>query len=205
LKFDPHIHHRRSILLKDYDYSQPGAYFITLVTKSRVTLFGEIIEGQMVLNRYGEIAHGTWIDLPRHYPHVVLDAFVIMPNHIHAIIVLRDNDVGRGGSIQLFNSTPIKTTSDRFRTHAGEETRPYYNATSHGLPEIVRAFKSFSARRINKMRRSTGLTVWQRNYYERIIRNQAELDSIRLYIMDNPRRWAADQENPQSKFDQTVS
>jgi putative transposase len=194
IKFDPHIHHRRSIRLKGYDYSQPGAYFITLVTHGRDCIFGEVIEGDMVLNWYGKTVHRDWMDLPHHYPFVTLDAFIVMPNHVHAIVVLRTDDVGRGGSTQAHNSKLIKFVSDRFVTPDVGQTRPY-GIRRHGLPEIVRAFKSFSARRINQKRHLPGIAVWQRNYYEHIIRNQSDLDCIRLYIGDNPRRWAEDPEN----------
>ena len=112
----------------------------------------------------------------------------------HAIVVLRTDDVGRGGSTQAHNSKLIKFVSDRFVTPDVGQTRPY-GIRRHGLPEIVRAFKSFSARRINQKRRLPGIAVWQRNYYEHIIRNQSDLDCIRLYIGDNPRRWAEDPEN----------
>jgi len=194
MKFNPDIHHRRSIRLKGYDYSQPGAYFITLVTQGRDCIFGEVIEGDMVLNWYGKTVQRDWMDLSHHYQFVTIDAFIVMPNHVHAIVVLRTDDVGRGGSTQAHDSKLIKFVSDRFVTPDVGQTRPY-GITRHGLPEIVRAFKSFSARRINQKRPLPGVPVWQRNYYEHIIRNQSDLDCIRLYIGDNPRRWEEDPEN----------
>lgn len=130
----------------------------------------------MRLNAYGEIVQAVWDGLPNHYGHVLLDAFVIMPNHIHAIIML---DV----------ATPVG---------AGFKPAPTATATKkrHGLPEIVRAFKTFSARRINELRNSPGVSIWQRNYYEHIIRSESSLDCIRGYIANNPMRWADDTENP---------
>lgn len=194
MKFDPKIHHRRSVRLKEYDYSQAGAYFVTIVAWQREMLFGEIVNGEIMLNRYGQIVLNAWTDLPNHYRHVELGAFMIMPNHVHGIVVLIDDD--RGGS---FVSGGMNLPDE---SHAGmgnvpaNQTRPYVTAKRHGLPEIVRAFKSFSARRINILRHAEGIPVWQRNYYEHIIRNEPEMDRITRYIEANPTRWANDDENP---------
>jgi putative transposase len=205
-KFDPRIHHRRSIRLKGYDYSQPGAYFVTLVAHQRQSIFGEVANGVMHLNQCGEILHQVWLELPRHYPHVSLDAFILMPNHIHGVLVLREYDGrggtfghvsppdgGRGGSVGR-GSMPANTISGEDLLPDMDQTRPYH--VRHGLPEIVRAFKSFSARRINVLRKTPNIPVWQRNYYEHIVRDQSELNRIKQYILDNPMKWAEDKENP---------
>jgi REP element-mobilizing transposase RayT len=163
--------HRRLTRLKDYDYSQPGAYFITICTKERKCLFGEIENDQMRVNDYGEIVQLSWLDLPQHYPNVQLDAFVIMPNHVHGIIFLQ---VGAGFK-------PAPTVSEGKR---------------HPLSEIVRAFKTFSSKHIYKLRNMPGEFVWQRNYYEHVIRRDESLNKIREYIENNPLRWALDRENP---------
>jgi len=168
----PTRHHRRSLRLKGYDYSQAGAYFVTICTRGRACLFGEIVEGEMRLNECGQAVAWTWHDLPNHVANAELDAFVVMPNHVHGIIVLTDAPVGAG-------SEPAPTTMKR-----------------HALPEIIRQFKAFSARRINQRRETTGLPLWQRNYYEHVIRNDESLRRIRQYIADNPARWALDRENP---------
>jgi REP element-mobilizing transposase RayT len=183
MTYDPQRHHRRSIRLKGYDYTQPGAYFVTICTRNRECLFGGIVDGKMRLNPLGDIVAACWHDLPNHYPHVQLDAFVIMPNHVHGIIVLLDpGDVGAGlGPAPTTGGVPTSHP----KTHRG-----------HGLPEIVRAFKSFSARRINEYRRTPGTPVWQRNYYEHIIRNERSLGRIREYIVNNPLQWELDRENP---------
>ncbi len=185
MTFYPLSHHRRSIRLKGYDYSQPGAYFVTLVTQRRVNWFGKIEEGVIDSSQFGDIVYRAWMDLPRHYPNITLDWFVLMPNHLHAILFLND-DAGRGGSFMdsiVSKVTVMQSTSDLLLE---AETRPYSNSRRHGLPEIVRALKSFSARRINNLRGTTGQAVWQRNYFEHIIRNKRELNSIRTYIADNP-------------------
>ncbi|MFH1023991.1 MAG: transposase [Planctomycetota bacterium] len=164
---NPVAHDRRSIRLKGYDYAQAGAYFMTVCAHERRCVFGDVVDGEMRLNDAGCIVRTVWDALPEHYPHVQLDEFVIMPNHIHGIIVL--SDVGAG-------LKPAPTLEKR-----------------HGLPEIVRAFKSFSARRINESCRTRGIPVWQRNYYEHVIRNDDDLNDIRSYIAANPAGWAADE------------
>ncbi len=190
-EYDPKIHHRRSIRLKGYDYTQAGAYFVTIVTQGREALFGEVVNGEMRLNRYGEIVQAAWFDLPRHYRHVELGAFVVMPNHVHGIIIL--NGTGRGGSVPGQPSVAAGMKSGTASVPEKTKTRPY--SKQHGLPEIVRAFKSFSARRVNVLRRMEGTPVWQRNYYEHIIRNQQDLELTWLYIESNPAQWDTDDEN----------
>ena len=167
------IHHSRSLRLPGYDYSQPGAYFVTVVAHGRACLFGEVVDGEMVLNAAGIVVEAAWRDLPVHYPGAELGAFCIMPNHVHAIIVLVD--IG----------TKIIPVEAGLRPASTD-------AKNHPLSEIVRAFKSFSARRINKIRKTQGIPVWQRNYYEHIIRNDDDYRLIHLYIQANPARWPED-------------
>ncbi len=161
MPYDPTINHRRSIRLKDYDYSQAGAYFVTTVSYGRNCLFGEIIHGEIQLSIGGQIVKSSWLDLPNHYPEIECDSFCIMPNHFHDIIVVTNKlDCG------------------------------------HSLPEIMRGFKTFSARKINYLRRTPGIPVWPKNYYEHIIRDQEDMNCIREYIEANPIRWFDDDENP---------
>ena len=171
-KFDPQKHNRRSIRIPGYDYSQPGAYFVTIVTYQRECLFGNVIDGEMRLNENGKIVDHAWHDLPNHYPNLELGTYIIMPNHFHGIIILNDT-VG-----------------------AGLRPAPTKPQKRHGLPEIVRALKSFSARRINERLKSPGTPIWQRNYYDHIIQNDREWNNIHLYIESNPLNWATDEENP---------
>ncbi len=187
------IHNRRSIRLKGYDYTQPGAYLVTLVTQGRLSLFGEIVQDEMRVSKLGRIVQRAWLDLPCHYPYVLLDEFCLMPNHVHGIIVLTDDD-GRGGSVddprlpgrQLDLPTEVPSLA--------LETRPHKAASRQALSEVVRGFKSFSSRRINAVRHTEGTPVWQRNYYEHIIRNQAEWEQIRFYIRENLAHWLDDHE-----------
>ena len=166
-------HRRRSLRLKGYDYSQTGAYFITLCTHNRECLFGDIIVGagskpaHMALNECGEIVKRIWNDLPNHIVGIELNDFGIMPNHIHGIITI----VGMG----------VK--------RAGLEPAP---TGQLGLSEIVRQLKTFSARRINENRGTPGVPVWQRNYYEHIIRNERSYADITSYIENNPVLWETD-------------
>ncbi len=168
MKFDPKIHHRRSIRLKGYDYSQADAYFVTIVAWQREMLFGEIVDGEMVLNDFGKIVAEKWQWLETQYEYVELGAWVIMPNHFHGILIVD----GRGGS-RPAPTSPIKP-----------------------LGGLIGAFKTVSSKQINLLRDTEGQVVWQRNYYERIIRNESEMDRITRYIESNPTRWADDDENP---------
>jgi putative transposase len=162
------ITHRRSIRLKNYDYSTAGEYFVTICSHDREHLFGEIVGEEMRLNEYGLIVQQTWQDLIHHIPDIELDEFVCMPDHIHGIIIILDSMVG-----------------------AGSEPAP----TEKRLSEIVRQLKTFSAKRINEKRKSTGIPVWQRNYYEHIVRDDNDLHNTREYIFNNPLQWYFDEEN----------
>lgn len=173
------LHRDGTIRLSGYDYSRAGAYFVTTCTHGRTNLFGKIVKNEMRLNVYGRMVQEVWDGLPGHYPHITLDAFVIMPNHIHGIVIL----VGAG-----FKPAPTPKSAPIANDFKPAPPR-------HGLPEIVRAFKTFSARQINQLRHTSGTPVWQRNYYEHIIRNKAALNRIRQYIMVNPCHWEKDREN----------
>lgn len=161
---------RNTLRLPGHDYSSPGAYFVTTCTYNRVCLFGDIRGDEMRLNAFGRIVERCWYALPNHYPNVELDAFVVMPNHIHGIILLVGDDVA--------------PESKRSRAHKRQ-----------ALPEIVRGFKTFSARGINGIRGTRGEAVWERTFYERIVGDGAALHAIRRYIANNPAQWAMDAEN----------
>jgi REP element-mobilizing transposase RayT len=157
--------------LPGYDYSKPGAYFVTICVKDHGHLFGSIENSVMRENEFGKIVRECWHDLPNHYPAIQLDALVIMPNHIHGIVVIVDDGNIVGAGLKLAPTINAKTTK------------------RHGLPEIIRALKTFSARRINEIRKTPGTHVWQRNYYEHIVRNESALHQIRKYIAENPMNW----------------
>ncbi len=199
-KFDPHIHHRRSIRLKGYDYTRPGAYFLTLVTENRERLFGEVTADEMRLSTLGKIAWREWERLPQRFRHIRLDEFVIMPNHIHGIIVIV-NDAGSRGAAEgpgdlSLDSTRCAPTIPTDPTAHGEE---FGGMIPGSIAAIVRAYKSAVTLRVNYARATPGVAVWQRNYYEHIIRDEAEWGRIRQYIVCNPRQWVSDYENIQGR------
>jgi REP element-mobilizing transposase RayT len=172
VKYGPDKHHRRSIRLRDYNYAQTGAYFVTICTQGRVCLFGEVVDGHMTLNDAGRMVQRVWDDLPMRFPSIALDMFVIMPNHVHGIIAI----VGAGLALPCGGAASSAPT----------------------LGDIVRAFKSVSAIQVNQLLSRSEQPLWQRNYYEHIIRNDEELARVGQYILDNPAQWLDDQDNPQN-------
>ncbi len=152
--------HRRSLRLRGYDYSRPGAYFVTICAASHV--FGRVRAGEMILSRFGEIAREFCTSIPNHFPHVRIDAFVVMPDHVHGI---------------LFLGNRYPRTSAIGRISPGS------------LGTVVRSFKSAVASRINALRGARIGGIWQRNYFDQIISTREELDRVRRYIRDNPARW----------------
>jgi REP element-mobilizing transposase RayT len=176
--YDPDKHHRHSIRLRNYDYSQAGGYFITLCTQGRECLFGEIVSAEMRLSKYGQTVQDEWLPTAAIRHEVKLDVFQIMPNHFHGIVIITPQ-VGVPGSVGAHGRAPL---------HRGPRS----------LGSLVAGFKSVVTRRINEMRNTAVAPVWQRNYYEHIIRSKNELDRIRQYILDNPAKWLEDVENPQN-------
>jgi putative transposase len=205
-RYNPKRHHRRSIRLPGYDYRQPGAYFVTICTYQGEPLFDD-----PVLKR---VAETLWQRIPRHFPHVQLDAWVVMPNHLHGILILTGNPspsapppepdpTCRG---EASPESPSSTNQTPFAgTHSIDQPLPrdasplqdHPTGTPPGsLGTIVANFKSLTARRINRLRRTPSAPVWQRNYYEHVVRHERALNAIRQYIAANPARWAWDTYNP---------
>ena len=176
--FDRDKHHRRTIRLKGWNYSNTEAYFITVCSRNREFLFGKILDGKMQLNEYGRIAETEWLQTAAVRSNVELDEYIIMPNHIHGILVIINN--GRG----VLQYAPTEERSFRSPTQT--------------IGAIVRGFKSATTKHINIKRDTPRYPVWQRNYYEHIIRNENELNRIRQYIIENPIRWEEDPENPEN-------
>ena len=188
MTYDPKRHHRRSIRLKGYDYTRPGAYFVTICAHNRECLFGEVVDGEMVLNEYGEIVREEWFRTAQVRPYVELfeDEFVVMPNHIHGIVwIVDDVDDTVGAQRRCASTTKPKPGGV-----------PPNNVAPGSLGAIIRSFKSAVTKRINALRGTTGAPVWQRNYYEHIIRDDRALNAIRRYIAENPLRWHLDRYNP---------
>jgi len=164
---------RKPNRFKDFDYSQDGYYFVTICTRARKDFFGDIKEGKIGLNRYGEIVNQCWRDLARHYPNCSLDSFAIMPNHVHGIIVIDNGDL------------------------VGNGLKPF---PTRGLSEIIRGFKTFSSRKINEEIKIDNKFRWQKSFHDHIIRNDKSLENLMQYIMYNPLKWELDIENKASAF-----
>ncbi|MFH1392549.1 MAG: transposase [bacterium] len=173
------LRERKLNRLSGYDYSDFGYYFVTICTQNRELFFGDVENQRMILNEFGKIADKCWRDLPNHYWNCKLDEFVIMPNHVHGIIVI-DNDTENG-----------------FRFCVGNGLKPFpTNKNKYSLSEMMRGFKTFSSHRINKTQNIIFRFQWQKSFYDRIIRNNSELYRIRNYIINNPLKWDFDRNNP---------
>ena len=164
MNYDPQRHHRHSIRLPGYDYAAAGVIFVTICTYQRESIFGIISGETMVTNSVGDAVCSTWLDLPGRFPNLILDTFVIMPNHFHGVLVFPEPPI---------NPIPLPT-----------------------LGHVLRAFKSLSAVASNTLLDRTGTPLWQRNYYEHIVKNEATLNRARRYIDDNPKNWHRDADNP---------
>jgi len=176
MKSDLQEHHRHSLRLQGYDYAQEGAYFVTVCTRGKECVFGGVVDGEMQLSEIGKVIEECWRAIPRHFPNVTSDVFVVMPNHVHGILMI--TGTGRGTACRA-------PTTERF-------SHPVANS----LPTVIRSFKSVVTRRVGKLHNALGISLWQRNYYEHIIRSEESLEEIRRYIAENPFRWANDRENP---------
>jgi putative transposase len=170
---------RKTIRLKEYDYSQPGEYFITICTKDHECVFGSISNGKMNLNEKGRIVDQCWKGIPEHFPHVGLGEYVVMPNHFHGIIIINEIDIIRRREV----TSPLQGNT------------PLRNPT---LGNIVAYFKYQSTKMINESQGTPGAKMWQRNYYDRIIRDEKELQNIRDYIVNNVLAWSFEKEYPQN-------
>ena len=167
---------RKSIRLKEYDYSQPGEYFVTICTNEHDYKFGEIVNEEMRLDEMGKIVKGCWEEIPIHFSNVELDEYVVMPNHVHGIIILNER-------VGVEYIQPLQKT--------------FQHVIPKSLGSIVRSFKAAVIRQFRKNGYPDFL--WQRNYFEHIIRNDKELNNIRDYIVNNPLKWSIDEENPNRK------
>jgi REP element-mobilizing transposase RayT len=222
-KFDPQKHHRKSIRIQGYDYSQAGAYYVTIVVHGRECLFGEIVNGEMILNEYGKIVQKWWDEILIHFPNVELGAFIIMPNHIHGIIFIiaeRRGEVISPRNSPNHNNQNINV--DEIYKQGGE-TPPLHNPNHNNqdinvdeiykqgaetaplrkrtLGQIVAYFKYQSTKEMNQIETKNAITkFWQRNYYEHIIRDEKDLQSKTDYININPSLWDEDDNNPKNNL-----
>ena len=174
--------------LQNYDYTQPAAYFITVVTHERKTLFGQINKGKVILSHAGNLVRLVWLDLAQRFPYIELDLFCVMPNHFHGIIIYLElenkkfeNKIGGLGldGKQHPNRQPINQI---------------YNSNRFPLSEVIRIFKASTSRGVNRLNKEIS-PLWQRNFYEHVVRNEDDLERIREYILNNPINWDMDEEN----------
>lgn len=199
MPYNKQVHHRRSIRLPGYDYTSPGAYFLTICVHRGECLLGEVVNSAMQPNEWGQIVHEEWLASAKIRPELKLDAFVVMPNHLHGIVWLLHTD-----ATQTHNVPPPTVGA-----HGGAPDDSVHNVGAHGrapgrvpqraarsLGSFVAGYKSAVTKRTNQLRDTPGLPFWQRNYWEHIIRDEQSLNRIRQYIQDNPARWAEDQLHP---------
>ena len=193
-KFDPKKHHRRSIRLKNYDYSSAGAYYVTIVTWHRDILFGEIVNGEMKLNQAGKMVQTELLELEKRLAYIQLGAFIIMPNHIHVIIfILTSVGATRLGLTKTnFSTAPLQTN-----TIESSEGSPILRGPKPAsLGVLIGQFKSRATKKLWKIPSLKNTPIWQRNYYEHIIRDEKDLQNKADYIEANPMLWDEDDENP---------
>ncbi len=172
MSYDPKLHHRRTVRLHDYDYSQSGAYFVTICTEGRNALFGTLVqdgEPSVALNEAGLAVRRFWMEIPRHFPLVLLDEFLVMPDHLHGILLLG----GEGDSLG--------------RSRGANDYSPLQDGTTRTVGSVIRGFKIGVTKWFNE-NGSTADKVWQRSFYEHVIRNEQELQATRQYIQENPLR-----------------
>ncbi|MFZ5878781.1 MAG: transposase [Chloroflexota bacterium] len=223
MKFDPKIHHRRSIRLKGYDYRQAGGYFVTIVTQGRDMLFGEVVNGEMILNDAGEMIVRWWLELPNKFPNVNVDIFVVMPNHFHGIIFiiddaelsvvgddlrvvpgLGDNGGGENGEYEGEHGGSPQPIGSPQQTDSSRRTDSRQKRPNAPLSQMIQWFKTMTTNEYIRGVKNLGWKpfngkVWQRDYYEHIIRNPSAADRIARYIEANPARWEKDKDNPKRK------
>ena len=180
MNYNPAIRQQRTTRLPGYDYAQHGAYFVTICAQNRECLFGGVGVGEVELNNVGRLVYEEWLYTENIRPEVQLDEFVVMPNHIHGIITIRQPE----GAVGAHGRAPL---------HA-EHSLLYRKPRSLG--SLIAGFKASATKRINQLRHTPGQPIWQRNYYEHIIRGETDLNRIRQYIRDNPARWADGIYNP---------
>ncbi len=163
---DPLFPHHKASRIPEYDYSQPGAYFVTIMTHDRKPIFGRIINGDMELNGIGKMVKEVWMAIPDHFPNVELGEFVIMLNHVHGIISI---------TVEATHASPLPRISK--------------GPMPGSIGAIIGSFKSAATRNFHKIQNSHENSLWQQNYYEHVIRNERDYQAIYEYILANPINW----------------
>jgi putative transposase len=191
MKSNLHNPHRRSVRLKGYDYKSSGAYFVTICTCQKECLFGDVVDGKMILNMFGKIVESEWLHIPEIRSYIELDEHSIMPNHVHGIIMIHENIAGARRRLAPAGNGIV----DDRATHRVAPTGKPHGPGPGSIGAIIGQFKSIAKKRINRLRGTPGAPVWQRNYHEHIIRDETELNRIRETIRNNPLKWAEDRNN----------
>lgn len=191
MKFNPEIQRRRSIRLRERDYSAAGNYFLTICTRNRELILGIIENKNMILSPIGIIAERYWKNIPRHFPNVRLDEYCIMPNHIHGILIIEGAvNVGVQYEIPRNHIEPLHSVKSHL--HSFQHTVP------KSIGSIIRTYKTSVTKRCKEI--GFDEFIWQRNFYDRIIRDDGELKRIQAYVRNNPASWEIDDENPRKQI-----
>lgn len=217
-RYNPDRRRRRSLRLKGYDYTQAGAYFVTIIVQERLPLFGVVADGKMRLNAVGEMVQRMWGEMPNRFPSIVMDTFITMPNHIHGIITIvgaplvaahhpnampSPNNAKTPSNAATNIITKPRTTTIPETAVSEDRTTTRVAPTGVQLGAVVGAFKSLTTLEYMQGVRAMNWPrfhgrLWQRNFYEHIVRTDESMERIRQYILDNPAQWAFDRENPMS-------
>lgn len=183
------IRNRKPQRLKSFDYSTDGAYFITICTANRENFFGEIVNGKMVLNACGEIAQKCWQEISNHFTAARLDGFIVMPNHIHGIVWI-ENVGGVGGGVGNKNFCSLRSA---IQNDSQSNKISWQTKLSHSISSIIRGFKIGVTKWCRQNNQEN--FAWQKSFYDRIIRDEEELNRIQDYILNNPANWETDENN----------
>jgi putative transposase len=182
MAYDSEKHKRSSARLKTFDYTSNAAYFITVCTFQREHLLGQIVDGEMQLNDVGQIVAECWDLIPEHFPHVELDTFIAMPDHVHGIVLISQP------SDENERSTVVVGATHASPLHPDTTPENPNGPKKRSLGSIIGSFKSAATKRINESRGLPGTPVWQRSFWDRVIRDDRELEETRSYILENPVR-----------------
>ncbi|MFM8294443.1 MAG: transposase [Microcystaceae cyanobacterium] len=199
MKYNPEYHHRRSIRLQGYDYSQTGIYFVTICAYQRQCLFGEIRNGKMSLNQIGKIVAQEWLKSAEIRQEIELDEWIIMPNHLHGIVVIDKKDDNFGVNYDRGANYDKDVNYDKGANYnKGASLAPLQRdkRKSKSLSSFIGGFKSSVTKRIKSICDHSNPVIWQRNYYEIIVRDENQLNQIRQYTINNPQKWDEDPEKP---------
>ncbi len=195
--FNKSKHNRQSIRLKGYDYSQEGFYFITICTQNRECVFGRIVDGEMILNDFGQMVQNEWLNTEQLRPNIKCHAFVVMPDHFHCVLEIVNSYSKEDYTVVgAYCNTPpqvcniIQPRHDCNKpTQKDDSESITFKSPSQTIGAIIRGFKGATTKQINIARNSPSQKVWQRGYWDRIIRTQREFDNVERYIENNPKTW----------------